>query len=200
MNAADAKRVVEAALLCAPEPLSSADLHTLLGEAFDDAAIAGLLADLNTDCEHRGVELVRVATGYRFQSCADVSVYLDRLRPVKAPRYSRAVLETLAVIAYRQPVTRGEIEAIRGVAVNSLVFKQIEERGWVEVVGHKETVGRPALLATTRQFLDDLTLESLQQLPLLDTAAAGAGPVALPTSADGATGFNGANQDRPAEA
>lgn len=179
MNLADAKRIVEAALLCASEPVSRADLRALFDDALDEAAIAGVLNELATDYEPRGVELVEVASGLRFQSRADVSVYLERLRPGKAPRYSRAVLETLAVIAYRQPVTRGEIEAIRGVAVNSLVLKQIEERGWVEVVGHRDSIGRPALLATTSQFLDDLALGSLAQLPQLQAAGVAADSLAL---------------------
>ncbi len=178
MNEADAKRVVEAALLCASEPLSAAEVRTLLGDGWNDSGVAELLDALAQEYSDRGVELVRVASGYRFQSRADVSGFLDRLRPVKVPRYSRAVLETLAVIAYRQPVTRGEIEAIRGVAVNSLVFKQLEDRGWVEVVGHKEGIGRPELLATTRQFLDDLALGSLQQLPQLESVD-GAAPLTV---------------------
>ena len=173
MNQSDAKRIVEAALLCAGEPLSVADVRTLLGDDWDAQAVAQLLDALALDYRDRGIELVGVASGYRFQSRADVSEFLDRLRPLRAPRYSRAVLETLAVIAYRQPVTRGEIEAIRGVAVNSLVFRQIEDRGWVEVVGHKESIGRPELLATTRRFLDDLALGSLQQLPRLEPAEGG---------------------------
>jgi len=114
------------------------------------------------------VELVQVATGWRFQSRPEMREYLDRLHPEKPPRYSRATMETLAIIAYRQPVTRGDIEDIRGVTVNSLIVKQLEDRGWVEVIGHRETVGRPALFATTRQFLDDMGLQSLDQLPVLD--------------------------------
>ncbi len=179
MNGVDAKRIVEAALLCASEPVSRADLRALFDEAFDDGEIADMLAELATEYDPRGIELVEVASGHRFQSRADISIYLDRLRPVKAPRYSRAVLETLAVIAYRQPVTRGEIEAIRGVAVNTLVLKQIEERGWVEVVGHRDSIGRPALLATTQQFLDDLALGSLSQLPRLEAAGAAPAPLVL---------------------
>ncbi len=151
-----------------PEPLSLDDLNVLLDDAFDAAEVTELLATLRSEYTDRGVELVEVASGFRFQSRPDVGLHLDRLRPVKAPRYSRAVLETLAVIAYRQPVTRSEIEAIRGVAVNTLVFKQIEDRGWVEVIGHRDTVGRPAILATTQQFLDDLALGSLAQLPQTD--------------------------------
>ena len=127
-----------------------------------------LLQELQLEWAHRGVELVQVATGWRFQSRPEMREYLDRLHPEKPPRYTRATMETLAIIAYRQPVTRGDIEDIRGVTVNSLIIKQLEDRGWVEVIGHRETVGRPALFATTRQFLDDLGLQSLDQLPVLD--------------------------------
>jgi segregation and condensation protein B len=127
------------------------------------------LQSLQLDWAQRGVELVQVATGWRFQSRPEMRHYLDRLHPEKPPRYSRATLETLAIIAYRQPVTRGDMEDIRGVTINSLIIKQLEDRGWVEVIGHRETVGRPALFATTRQFLDDLGLGSLDQLPLLDS-------------------------------
>jgi segregation and condensation protein B len=117
------------------------------------------------------MELVHIATGWRFQSRLSMREYLDRLTPEKPPKYSRAVMETLAIIAYRQPVTRGEIEEIRGVAVSSNVMKQLEDRGWVEVIGHKETIGRPGLYATTKQFLDDLSLTNLQSLPILEDAA-----------------------------
>jgi segregation and condensation protein B len=127
-----------------------------------------LLADLQLEWSGRGVELVQVATGWRFQSRPELRPYLDRLHPEKPPKYTRATLETLAIIAYRQPVTRGDMEDIRGVTINSLILKQLEDRGWVEVIGHRETVGRPALFATTRQFLDDLGLASLDQLPPLE--------------------------------
>jgi segregation and condensation protein B len=130
-----------------------------------------LLGDLQNDWAQRGVELVHVASGWRFQSRPQMREYLDRLHPEKPPRYTRAVLETLAIIAYRQPVTRGDMEDIRGVTINALILKQLEDRGWVEVIGHRETVGRPALFATTRQFLDDLGLESLDQLPVLEGPA-----------------------------
>ncbi|MDP3604515.1 MAG: SMC-Scp complex subunit ScpB, partial [Polaromonas sp.] len=119
-----------------------------------------------------GVELVHVATGWRFQSRPEMREFLDRLHPEKPPRYTRATLETLAIIAYRQPVTRGDMEDIRGVTINSMILKQLEDRGWVEVIGHRETVGRPGLYATTRQFLDDLGVESLDQLPAMDNTAA----------------------------
>jgi segregation and condensation protein B len=134
--------------------------------------IRTLLEEMQLDWAQRGVELVQVATGWRFQSRPEMREYLDRLNPEKPPKYSRAVMETLAIIAYRQPVTRGDMEDIRGVTVNSLVIKQLEDRGWVEVIGHRETVGRPSLYATTRQFLDDLGLASLDQLPVYDSAQA----------------------------
>ena len=167
MNTVDAKRVLETALICAPQPLTVRELRTLFDDALGADTVKELLAQLQQEWGLRGVELVQVASGWRFQSRPEMRVYLDRLHPEKPPRYSRAVLETLAIIAYRQPVTRGDIEDIRGVTVNSLVLKQLEDRGWVEVIGHRETVGRPALLATTRQFLDDLGLQSLGDLPLL---------------------------------
>ena len=168
MNALDATRVLETALICSPQPLSLRELRLLFDDALDASAIKDLLQQLQQAWESRGLELVQVASGWRFQSRPHMRVYLERLHPEKPPRYSRAALEILAIIAYRQPVTRGDIEDIRGVAVNGLLIKQIEERGWVEVVGHRDTVGRPALLATTRQFLDDLGLQSLSQLPLLE--------------------------------
>ena len=130
-----------------------------------------ILEELQNDWSLRGVELVHVASGWRFQSRPEMREYLDRLHPEKPPRYSRAVLETLAIVAYRQPVTRGDMEDIRGVTINSMILKQLEDRGWVEVIGHRETVGRPALFATTRQFLDDLGVESLDQLPAMDSTA-----------------------------
>lgn len=170
MNTVDAKRVLETALICAQQPLAVRDMRVLFNDALGSDTIKSLLLDLQQEWVLRGVELVPVATGWRFQSRPEMREYLDRLHPEKPPRYSRATLETLAIIAYRQPVTRGDIEEVRGVTVNSLVLKQLEDRGWVEVIGHRETVGRPALLATTRQFLDDLGLQSLDQLPELDSA------------------------------
>jgi segregation and condensation protein B len=131
--------------------------------------IKELLHQLQDDWAVLGVELVHVANGWRFQSRPAMREFLDRLHPEKPPKYTRATLETLAIIAYRQPVTRGDMEDIRGVTINSLLLKQLEERGWVEVIGHRETVGRPALYATTRQFLDDLGVESLDQLPVLSS-------------------------------
>jgi segregation and condensation protein B len=168
MNTADAKRVLETALICTPEPLTLRDLGVLFDMALSPDTLKSLLSDLQLEWSGRGVELVKVASGWRFQSRPDMRHYLDRLHPEKPPRYTRATMETLAIIAYRQPVTRGDMEDIRGVTINSLIIKQLEDRGWVEVIGHRETVGRPALFATTRQFLDDLGLASLDQLPALD--------------------------------
>ena len=179
MNSPDAKRIIETALICAQQPLTVRDLQTLLGDEIDAGGIKRLLDELQHDWAGRGVELVAVATGWRFQSRAEMQVYLDRLYPEKPPRYARATLETLAIIAYRQPVTRGDIESIRGVSVNSLTIKQLEDRGWIEVIGHRDTVGRPSLFATTRHFLDDLGLQSLSQLPLLDS------PAGLPSALNG---------------
>lgn len=170
MNTTDARRVLETALICAPQPLSVRELGVLFDAELGPDTIKALLADLQLEWTGRGVELVQVASGWRFQSRPDMRHYLDRLHPEKPPRYTRATLETLAIIAYRQPVTRGDMEDIRGVTINALILKQLEDRGWVEVIGHRETVGRPALFATTRQFLDDLGLASLDQLPPLDSS------------------------------
>ena len=172
MNTVDAKRVLETALICSHQPIQIRDLRVLFSDAFGADTIRTLLEELQLDWAQRGVELVQVATGWRFQSRPDMREYLDRLNPEKPPKYSRAVMETLAIIAYRQPVTRGDMEDVRGVTINSLVLKQLEDRGWVEVIGHRETVGRPSLYATTRQFLDDLGLASLDQLPVYDSAQA----------------------------
>ncbi len=165
------KRVIETALLCAQEPLTVADLTRLFVDDVTSNDIDEMLQVIQREWDDKGMELVHIATGWRFQSRLSMREYLDRLTPEKPPRYSRAVMETLAIIAYRQPVTRGEIEEIRGVAVSSNVMKQLEDRGWVEVIGHKETVGRPGLYATTKQFLDDLSLTNLQSLPMLEDAA-----------------------------
>jgi segregation and condensation protein B len=169
MNTTDARRVLETALICSQQPLPVRELRVLFHDELGADTIKSLLEDLQNDWAQRGVELVQVASGWRFQSRPAMREYLDRLHPEKPPRYTRAVLETLAIIAYRQPVTRGDMEDIRGVTINALILKQLEDRGWVEVIGHRETPGRPALFATTRQFLDDLGLESLDQLPLLDS-------------------------------
>lgn len=168
MNTSDARRVLETALICAQQPLTLKDMGTLFDDEVSPDTLKRLLTELQAEWTHRGVELVKVATGWRFQSRPELRPYLDRLHPEKPPRYSRATMETLAIIAYRQPVTRGDMEEIRGVTINSAILKQLEDRGWVEVIGHRETVGRPALFATTRQFLDDLGLSSLDQLPPLE--------------------------------
>ncbi len=171
MNTVDAKRVLETALICAQQPLPLREMGVLFNGALNSDSIKLALADLQNDWTGRGVELVQVATGWRFQSRPQMREYLDRLHPEKPPRYSRATLETLAIIAYRQPVTRGDMEDIRGVTINSLILKQLEDRGWVDVIGHRETVGRPALYATTKQFLDDLGVRSLDELPAMDSTA-----------------------------
>jgi segregation and condensation protein B len=167
MNTADARRVLETALICAQQPLPVRELRVLFRDELGADTIKELLGDLQHEWALRGVELVCVASGWRFQSRPGMREYLDRLHPEKPPRYSRAALETLAIIAYRQPVTRGDMEDIRGVTINTQILKQLEDRGWVEVIGHREAAGRPALYATTRQFLDDLGLASLDQLPEL---------------------------------
>jgi segregation and condensation protein B len=175
MNTADAKRVLETALICSQQPLQVRDLRALFDDGLGADTIKHLLTELQLEWTQRGVELVCVATGWRFQSRPEMREYLDRLHPEKPPRYSRATLETLAIIAYRQPVTRGDMEDIRGVTISSLLLKQLEDRGWVEVIGHRETAGRPSLFATTKHFLDDLGLESLDQLPLMEAPTQQAG-------------------------
>lgn len=169
MNTAQAKRVLEAALLCTAQPLSLREMRVLFDDALGADTLRQLLTELQQEWTHRGLELMAVASGWRFQSRPEMRNFLDRLHPEKPPKYTRATLETLAIIAYRQPVTRGDMEDIRGVTINSQILKQLEDRGWVEVIGHRETVGRPALYATTRQFLDDMGLASLDQLPLLSS-------------------------------
>jgi segregation and condensation protein B len=171
MNTQDAKRVLETALICAREPLPVRDMRALFDDELAPDTLRVLLDELCRDWDGKGVELVCLATGWRFQSRPEMCEYLDRLHPEKPPKYSRAVMETLAIIAYRQPVTRGDIEDIRGVTVNSQIIKQLEDRGWVDAIGYREAPGRPALLATTKQFLDDLGLASLEQLPLLEGGA-----------------------------
>lgn len=163
----DYKRVLETALLAAVEPLPLAELKKLFDDPFDDDTWRTLLDDLRRDWAERGVELVQLASGWRFQTRPEYQVFLDRLKNERPPKYSRAVMETLAIIAYRQPVTRGDIEDIRGVAVSPNVIKTLEGRGWVDTVGHRDSPGRPALYATTRKFLDDLGLRSLSELPPL---------------------------------
>lgn len=171
MNSQDAKRVLETALICASQPLPLRDMRVLFADEIGHDTLRSLLDELTREWEGRGVELVALASGWRLQSRPEMREYLDRLNPEKPPKYSRAVMETLAIIAYRQPVTRGDIEDIRGVTVASQIIKQLEDRGWVEAIGYRESPGRPALLATTKQFLDDLGLASLEQLPLLAGAA-----------------------------
>jgi segregation and condensation protein B len=172
MNPEQLKLVLETALLCADEPMTINDLRRLFTEEIPAQEIKSELTNIQADWAEKGMELLELATGWRFQSRLNMREFLDRLTPEKPPKYSRAVMETLAIIAYRQPVTRGEIEEIRGVTVSSNIVKQLEDRGWIEVVGHKETVGRPGLFATTRQFLNDLSLTTLQELPMLDDADA----------------------------
>ncbi|MCE1186888.1 SMC-Scp complex subunit ScpB [Zoogloea sp.] len=161
------KRVLEAALLAAQAPVPVHDLRRLFDADPGPDLVRRLLQELVADWQGRGVELVQVAGGWRFRTLPEYQVYLDRLKPERTPRYSRAVLETLAIIAYRQPVTRGDIEDIRGVVVSTGVLKTLESRGWVDVVGYRETPGRPGLYATTRKFLEDLGLRSLTELPPL---------------------------------
>jgi len=171
-DVAQLKRILETALLTTTESLSVADLGRILGGEFGPDVVRRLLEDLRGDWQGRGVELVAVASGWRFQARPEFQVYLDRINPQKPPKYSRAVLETLAIIAYRQPVTRGDIEAVRGVAVSPNILKALEGRGWIDVVGHREVPGRPALYATTRSFLDDLGLRALDELPPLEELGA----------------------------
>lgn len=172
MNTHEAKIVLETALICAQEPLRVNDMRKLFAEEVGADTIRVLLEELRLDWEGRGVELVALASGWRFQSRPDLREYLDRLNPEKPPKYSRAVMETLAIIAYRQPVTRGDIEEIRGVTVNTQIVKQLEDRGWIEVIGHRDVPGRPGLYATTKSFLDDLGLRSLDELPQLQDGQA----------------------------
>ncbi len=175
MNSLDAKRVLETALICATQPLPLRDMRVLFADEVGADTLRSLLDELTREWEDRGVELVALSTGWRLQSRPEMREYLDRLNPEKPPKYSRAVMETLAIIAYRQPVTRGDIEDIRGVTVATQIIKQLEERGWVDAIGYRESPGRPALFATTKQFLDDLGLASLEQLPLLAGAAPDSG-------------------------
>lgn len=176
MNTHDAKIVIETALLCAPQPMTISQLRRLFADELDAGAVRGLLDELGADWDGRGVALVLLATGWRFQSVPAMTRYLERLNPEKPPKYSRAVLETLAIIAYRQPVTRGDIEEIRGVAVSSQIIRALQEREWIEVIGHKEVLGRPALFGTTQEFLADLGLRALGELPALES---GGVPAAL---------------------
>jgi segregation and condensation protein B len=178
MNTAEAKRVLETALICAPAPLPLNAMHALFNGEVGNDTLRRLLVELVSDWRDRGVELVALASGWRFQSRPEMREYLDRLHPERPPKYSRAALETLAIVAYRQPVTRGDIEDIRGVTVSSQIVKQLEDRGWIDAIGYREAPGRPALYATTRQFLDDLGLASLDQLPAIDGNASSAAALA----------------------
>jgi segregation and condensation protein B len=178
MNTSQAKRVLETALICAQSPLPLREMKALFDDEVGADTLRTLLDELVSDWQGRGVELVTLSSGWRFQSRPEMRVFLDRLHPEKPPRYSRAAMETLAIVAYRQPVTRGDIEDIRGVTVSSQIVKQLEDRGWIEAIGYRDAPGRPGLYATTRQFLDDLGLASLSQLPPID-GQPGAGLAAL---------------------
>lgn len=171
LNPNEVKTVLETALLANQSPLSIADLRRMFDEDVGPDTLRRLLDELRDDWKERGVELVNLASGWRFQTRPSFQIYLERLNPGKPPRYSRAVLETLAIIAYRQPVSRGDIEDIRGVVVSPNIIRTLEQRGWIDVVGHREVPGRPALYATTRDFLNDLGLRSLQELPPLEEIA-----------------------------
>jgi len=170
-NPAEAKRILEAVLLASQEPLGVAELKRLFDDEVSAETLAHLLAELREEWNGRAVELVSLASGWRFQTRAEFRPYVERLFPEKPPRYSRAVMETLAIIAYRQPVTRGDIEDIRGVTVSGQIIQTLENRGWIDAVGQRETPGRPALYATTRKFLDDLGLRTLEELPPLEEIA-----------------------------
>jgi segregation and condensation protein B len=174
MNTSEAQRVLETALICAQAPLSLREMRALFDDQLGTDTLRVLLDELVLQWQGRGVELVALASGWRFQSRPEMRQYLDRLHPEKPPKYSRAAMETLAIVAYRQPVTRGDIEDIRGVTVSSQIVKQLEDRGWIEPIGYREAPGRPALYATTRQFLDDLGLASLDQLPEISSTGDGA--------------------------
>jgi len=167
LDLAQIKYVLETALLVTQEPMSLHDLKKLFDEKLDNETLRKVLEDLRSDWDGRGVELVSVATGWRFRARPEAQRFLDRLSPEKPPKYSRAVLETLAIIAYKQPVTRGDIEDIRGVTVSPGILKALEARGWIDVIGHREVPGRPEIFATTKSFLDDLNLRSLEELPPL---------------------------------
>ena len=170
-NPTEAKRILEAALLASQEPLSLADLRRLFDDHLAADTLKNMLSELRDDWSGRAVELASLASGWRFQTRPEFRPFAEKLQPEKPPRYSRAVMETLAIIAYRQPVTRGDIEDIRGVTVSTQIIQALENRGWIDAVGHRETPGRPALYATTKTFLDDLGLRSLQELPPLEEVA-----------------------------
>lgn len=200
MTEGETLRVLETALLCADQPMSLADLRKLFTtEEISTDDLRRLLALLQLDWQDRGLELVNVASGWRFQSRPEMQRYLSRLDPVRPPKYSRAVLETLAIIAWRQPVTRGDIEDIRGVTVSTQIIRTLEERGWIEVLGHRDAPGRPALLGTTHQFLDDLGLKSLDDLPPLQEVEATDALAALAFEAEAEQPDAAAEADEPDE-
>jgi len=203
---AQIKCVLEAALLSSAEPLPVADLRKMFDEDVGPDVIRRVLEELRTEWAEKGAELVNVASGWRFQVRPDYQKFLDRLNPQKPPKYSRAVLETLAIIAYRQPVTRGDIEAIRGVTVSSGILKALEARGWIDEVGHREVPGRPVLYSTTRTFLDDLNLRSLDELPpledlgsLVETEQLAVQTQRFEESAEGAAGAAQNEEEKSAE-
>jgi segregation and condensation protein B len=200
LTPSDVKRVLEAALLASQEPVSLPELKRLFDEDLSPDTLRNLLAELAEDWKGRAVELVNVASGWRFQTTAEFRPYIERLNPEKPPRYSRAVMETLAIISYRQPVTRGDIEDIRGVGVSTQIIQTLEARGWIDTVGHRETPGRPALYATTRQFLDDLGLRSLEELPPLEEIAQTLSLEPVPTAEAGIRPANSEAAEPEAEA
>lgn len=180
-NISEMKQVLEAALLTAGQPLSLDDLLKLFAGRMERTTLRMLLDELKLDWAEKTLDLVQVASGYRFQAKSELSAFIARLNPERQPKYSRAVMETLAIIAYRQPVTRGDIEQIRGVAVNPNVMRQLQERDWIDVVGQREVPGRPSLYATTKHFLDDLNLRSLSELPAIEDFVQGEMPLDVST-------------------
>ena len=199
LNPTEATRILEAALLASPEPLQIPAMARLFEEDIGADTLRRLLGELREEWSGKGVELVNTAGGWRFQTKAEFRTFLDRMSPEKPPRYSRAVLETLAIIAYRQPVTRGDIEDIRGVTVSAQIIQTLESRGWIDTVGHRETPGRPALYATTRNFLDDLGLRSLTELPPLEEVAKTLHLDTLPSTAGADSPAPGGGADEQAE-
>jgi len=192
----EVKKILEAALLASPEPLGLTELKRLFQGDISLDTLRNLLAELAEEWKGRAVELAHLASGWRFQTTAEFGPFIERMGEEKAPRYSRAVMETLAIIAYRQPVTRGDIENIRGVVVSTQIVQTLENRGWIDVVGHRETPGRPALYATTRKFLDDLGLRSLEELPPLEEIAQTLSLEPVPTAE---AGVRPANSEPSAE-
>src|SRR3954451_10004123 len=193
----EVKKILEAGLLASQEPIGLPELKRLFQGEVSTETLRNLLAEIGEEWKGRAVELVHVASGWRFQTTTDFTPYIERLAPEKPPKYSRAVMETLAIIAYRQPVTRGDIENIRGVVVSTQIIQSLENRGWIDVVGHRETPGRPALYATTRRFLDDLGLRSLEELPPLEEIAKTLQLEPVPTAE---AGVRSANSETAAEA